>query len=640
MWLLYGGQGWIGRQFREELDRQNIVYVCGRSRIDDTDGIRKELDRHAPTRVVCLAGRTSGGAYTTIDYLEGGKKQTHENVRDNLFGPLQLALMTQERGLHLTYLGTGCIFNYDAEHRVQDEEKGFTEDDRPNFWGSSYSIVKGFTDRLMHFYPHVLNLRIRMPINEDLECPRNFIAKILRYEKICSIANSMTVIPDVLPIMVDMIRNERKGTINLTNPGVISHNEILDMYREIIDPTFTYQNFTLEEQNKILRSERSNNRLDTTALEKDYFILPIYESIQRLFKRIRKQRILRLEPRMKSMLVTGGFGFIGSNFIRYMRREYPDMTIVNVDKVSYCSRREHLADLDITNYEVDINEMRTLLDILETHQIDLVVHFAAQSHVDNSFNNSIQFTQDNIAGTHNLLEACKHYNRLTRFLHISTDEVYGETTRPEPFTETHLPNPTNPYAATKISAEFLVQSYFHCFDLPIIIIRGNNVYGPRQYPEKLIPKFILLLQNGKKCTIHGNGNTRRNFIYVDDICACVRLVLERGKINEIYNIGTENEHSVKQIANRLIYLLRGNHVDPLDYYEYVPDRFYNDFQYRIDCNKVKRLGWESRVSFEEGLQRTIAYYASPNPFATIDIDDPQTPCTHENNTTVPSDTDE
>jgi dTDP-glucose 4,6-dehydratase len=207
------------------------------------------------------------------------------------------------------------------------------------------------------------------------------------------------------------------------------------------------------------------------------------------------------------------------------------------------------------------------------------------------------------------LEACKRHKKLSRFIHISTDEVYGETTRNEPFTETHLPNPTNPYAATKISAEFLVQSYFHCFDLPIIIVRGNNVYGPRQFPEKLIPKFIQHLQNNSKCTIHGNGNTRRNFIYVEDMCRCIMTIIEKGCINEIYNIGTTNEYSVLQIAQMLISQLKGSHVDPRDYFKFVPDRFYNDFQYRIDFTKVMALGWEPRISFSIGLRQTIDYYS-------------------------------
>lgn len=568
-------------------------------------------------RVVCLAGRTSGGEYNTIDYLEGGKKQTYENVRDNLFGPIQLALLCKKLNVHMTYLGTGCIFNYDFQHTTQNEN-GFLEEDMPNFFGSSYSVVKGFTDRLFHMdhiFENTLNLRIRMPINEDLSSTRNFITKITNYKKICSIPNSMTVIPDVLPIMIDMIQHKKTGTINLVNPGVISHNEILDMYTEIVDPTFTYENFTLEEQSKVLKSDRSNNRLDTTQLEKDYFILPIYESVQRLLKRVKKQTIMALAPKMDHVLVTGGFGFIGSNFIHMLYKTYPTICVVNVDKVSYCSRKEHLDGLNVINYENDINEMNKMLEILEKHNIDVVVHFAAESHVDSSFENSIQFTQSNISGTHNLLEACKRYGKLSRFIHISTDEVYGETMGNIPFTEDHLPNPTNPYAATKISAEFIVQSYFHCFDTPIIIIRGNNVYGRHQYLEKVIPKFITSLLNNKKCTIHGNGNTRRNFIHVDDMCRCILTVIEKGSINEVYNIGTNHEYSVKQIADKLIYMIKGNHVNPPEYYEYVADRYYNDFQYRIDVSKVEKLGWKSRLSFEEGLQNTLDYYANPdNPF--------------------------
>jgi dTDP-glucose 4,6-dehydratase len=613
MWFIIGGNGWIGKQVIQILDSKSIPYHLAVSRMDQYVEIRGEILKTKPDRVVCLAGRTSGDNIPTIDYLEGGREKTYENVRDNLFGPMQLCYLTKELGIHFAYLGTGCIFNYDNDHSLQNK-KGFKEEDEPNFFGSSYSIVKGFTDRLFHFEKdHMLNIRIRMPINEDLTSSRNFIHKITHYEKICSISNSMTVLPDLIPIMVDMIDKKKTGTVNLVNPGTISHNEILDLYKEIIDPEFTYQNFTLEEQNQILRSHRSNNRLDTTRLESEYFVLPIYDSIKRMFKRIHKEKIMKIPTRMNTILVTGGYGFIGSNFIHLLHQMYPNCQIINIDKVSYCSRREHLKDLNerVISYITDINNMEFVLDVLKKHKVDTVVHFAAQSHVDNSFNNSIQFTQDNVSGTHNLLEACKRYNKLSRFIHISTDEVYGETIRKEPFKEFDLPNPTNPYAATKISAEFLVQSYFHCFDLPVIIIRGNNVYGPRQYPEKIIPKFIVHLASGKKCTIHGSGNTRRNFIYVEDICRCILTVVEKGQISEIYNIGTENEWSVLDIAHQLITLVKGSHVDPKDYIEFIEDRFYNDFQYRIDSTKVENLGWKPQVSFQQGLKRTIEYYLDP-----------------------------
>lgn len=614
MWFIVGSQGWIGKQFIRVLAERGISYVKAEGRMDDVGSLQTQLLRCKPDRVVCLAGRTSGGKYTTIDYLEGGRQQTYENVRDNLFGPLLLSSLSREMGLHFSYLGTGCIFNYDEDHSLQNG-RGFHEDDEPNFFGSSYSIVKGFTDRLFHLEKqHMLNIRIRMPINDDMTSPRNFLHKIRKYEKICSIPNSMTVLPDLLPIMVDMIMKKKTGTINLVNPGVISHNQILDLYKEIIDPTFTYQNFSLEEQEKVLQSQRSNNLLDTTRLESEYFVLPIYESVKRLLKRIHKKETLKQPVRMKTVLVTGGYGFIGSNFIHLLNSKMPETRIINIDKISYCSSPSHLDGLNVISYDIDINEMEEVLNILKDHRVDMVVHFAAQSHVDNSFNNSIQFTQDNVMGTHNLLEACKRYGELSRFIHISTDEVYGETVRKEPSKEDELPNPTNPYAATKIAAEFLVQSYFHCFDLPTIIVRGNNVYGPRQYPEKIIPKFIVNLMNGKKCTIHGSGNTRRNFIFVEDTCEAVLTIAQKGMINQVYNIGNENEWSAYQIAIHLIGILRGSHVDPKDFIEYVPDRFYNDFQYRIDSTKIRDLGWSPKINFSDGLQKTIDYYRNYSAF--------------------------
>ena len=227
----------------------------------------------SPTHVIAFIGRTHGKIgekiYTTIDYLEEPNK-LQDNVRDNLFSPLVLAFLCQKLNLHFTYLGTGCIFKYDEEHLFGQEVNGFTEDSLPNFFGSSYSTVKGFTDQLMKFFDNsVLNLRIRMPITAEYNT-RNFITKITTYEKICSIPNSMTVIPELLPKVLDMMKNRVTGTINLTNPGLISHNEILEMYREIVDTNFVWKNFSEKEQRKILTSDRSNNYLDTQKLEQMY----------------------------------------------------------------------------------------------------------------------------------------------------------------------------------------------------------------------------------------------------------------------------------------------------------------------------------------------------------------------------------
>ena len=268
--LVYGSKGWIGSQFIDLLKSNNIVYLEGYCRVDDVEDLEAELLRVAPTHIVAFIGRTHGKigekVYTTIDYLEEpGKLQ--DNVKDNLFSPLVLAFLCKRLDIHFTYLGTGCIFKYDEEHPFGEEVNGFNEDDVPNFFGSSYSTVKGFTDRLMKFFDDsVLNLRIRMPIIGRPN-PRNFITKISTYEKICSIPNSMTVLPELLPKVLDMMCNRVTGTMNLTNPGLISHNEILEMYKEIVDPDFVWQNFSAEDQRKILTSDRSNNYLDTERLE-------------------------------------------------------------------------------------------------------------------------------------------------------------------------------------------------------------------------------------------------------------------------------------------------------------------------------------------------------------------------------------
>jgi 3,5-epimerase/4-reductase len=264
--LVFGGTGWIGGQIVEELRRVGyVVSTVQHPRADDTDAVGRLLDEAKPDRVICLVGRTHGPGFPTIDYLEQPGKLV-ENVRDNLYAPISLALLCKERGIHMTYMGTGCIFEYDAEHR-EGSVVGFKEADLPNFFGSSYSVVKGYTDRMMHLLEgSVLNVRIRMPI-VDTHHPRNFITKITSYAKVCSIPNSMTVLPTLLPRLVDLIDRGEVGTVNMTNPGVISHNKILEMYREIVDPTFTWTNFSIEEQNTILASRRSNNLLDTGRLE-------------------------------------------------------------------------------------------------------------------------------------------------------------------------------------------------------------------------------------------------------------------------------------------------------------------------------------------------------------------------------------
>lgn len=279
-WLIYGSKGWIGGMVKQSIQSiyPSHTIIEGTARADHENDVEKEIVEHQPDRVMSVIGRTHGPGYSTIDYLEQ-KGKLVENVKDNLYSPMVLAILCKKYGIHFTYLGTGCIFTYSDNKRV------FTEDDKPNFFGSGYSTVKGFTDRLMHFFDDsVLNLRIRMPIIGEHH-PRNFITKIVTYEKICSIANSMTVLDELIPVMIDMAFRKTTGTVNMTNPGVITHNEILEMYKKYVDPTKTWQNFTEEEQSKILLSGRSNNELDASKLAKMYpNVKPIRESVEYLLQ--------------------------------------------------------------------------------------------------------------------------------------------------------------------------------------------------------------------------------------------------------------------------------------------------------------------------------------------------------------------
>ena len=314
------------------------------------------------------------------------------------------------------------------------------------------------------------------------------------------------------------------------------------------------------------------------------------------------------------LLVTGGCGFIGSNFVNYYFTQNKDVTIVNLDAMYYCasetnvaedvrkSERYHLVKGNLCSYDLIAN-------ILKIYQIDTIIHFAAQSHVQNSFEDALQYTHDNVQGTHTLLEASRKYGKINRFIHISTDEVYGESMlneNEEKKNENSILCPTNPYAATKAAAELIAKSYYHSFKMPIIITRGNNVYGPNQYPEKLIPRFIQQLKLDEKVTIQGDGSNVRAFLHVNDVCSALQLVLEKGEIGEIYNVGSDDHHeyTVIQIAHILIEKIKGT-ITHDDWITYIEDRPFNDKRYYISNEKVKQLGWTIDVDFNKGIDELI-----------------------------------
>ena len=340
------------------------------------------------------------------------------------------------------------------------------------------------------------------------------------------------------------------------------------------------------------------------------------------FRREEDENVLNLRKNgdtrpMKHLLVTGGCGFIGANFINHFVVAHPDIHVYNVDKMDYCANEKSVEVRDKETYHFirgDICNTDLIMHIMTTHDIDTVLNFAACSHVDNSFGNSMTFTRNNVYGTHNLLECARVYGKIEKFIHVSTDEVYGEVSSSQH--ENAMLNPTNPYAATKAAAEFIAKSYLLSFGLPVIITRGNNVYGKYQYPEKLIPRFSMLLTKGNKLTIQGSGKNTRTFIHANDVAKGFETVLMKGFIGEIYNIGSRDEHSVLEVASLIV-----NHIKPGDsvdkHLTTVKDRDFNDTRYDIDCSKLHKLGWKPVIDFAEGFKETVEWYhkeAIPNGF--------------------------
>lgn len=307
------------------------------------------------------------------------------------------------------------------------------------------------------------------------------------------------------------------------------------------------------------------------------------------------------------LLVTGGAGFIGSNFIRYWLSNYPTDQIVNLDLLTYAGNLDNLRDIENNqNYKFvagDICEVALVNNLMQ--DVDLIVHFAAESHVDRSIKDSAAFIRTNVEGTRVLLEAAKNKGGI-RFHHISTDEVFGALAPDAPkFNETTPYDPRSPYSASKASSDHLVRAYYHTHKLPITISNCSNNYGPYQYPEKLIPLFITNLLEGKSVPVYGTGQNIRDWIHVDDHNRGVDLIIKHGRIGETYCLGGSSEKNNLEIT-KLILDLMGQGEDKI---EYVPDRLGHDLRYAIDYSKAqKELGWTPQIDFKSGLSQTVAWY--------------------------------
>ncbi|NIR47696.1 dTDP-glucose 4,6-dehydratase [candidate division KSB1 bacterium] len=307
---------------------------------------------------------------------------------------------------------------------------------------------------------------------------------------------------------------------------------------------------------------------------------------------------------MKTFLVTGGAGFIGSNYVRYMLNKHKDVRMVNLDKLTYAGNLDNLKDLknnsrykfikgDICN-EVLVNEIMP--------EVDVVVNFAAESHVDRSIGAPADFIKTDVFGTFVLLEAARR-NNIERFIQISTDEVYGSIENGA-FTETDPMMPSSPYSASKAGADRLAYSYFVTYDLPVQITRCSNNFGPYHYPEKLIPLFVTNAIEDKPLPIYGDGKNVRDWIYVEDHCEAIDFISSHGKLGEVYNIGGDNEKTNLEITEYILKKLE----KPKSLMTFVKDRLGHDRRYALDCSKLHKLGWKPKFDFDEALDKTIKWY--------------------------------
>lgn len=311
---------------------------------------------------------------------------------------------------------------------------------------------------------------------------------------------------------------------------------------------------------------------------------------------------------MERILVTGGAGFIGSNFIHYMLETHPSYTIVNLDKLTYAGNLENLENIQSEpNYHFvkgDIADQTLVESVIRQYQIDSIINFAAESHVDRSILGPAEFIQTNVVGTHVLLEVAKK-NSIQRFLQVSTDEVYGSAPVPHKFTEESLLRPSSPYAASKASGDMLALSYQHTFGTPVIITRCSNNYGPYQFPEKFIPLMISNAINNIPLPVYGDGLQVRDWIHARDHCVALDLVLHYGEIGKVYNISAEEERKNLDVVKLMLTKLG----KPESLVTFVKDRPGHDRRYAVDSQRIRReLGWKPAMSFEEGLDETIEWY--------------------------------
>ena len=308
---------------------------------------------------------------------------------------------------------------------------------------------------------------------------------------------------------------------------------------------------------------------------------------------------------MKKIVITGGAGFIGSHIVDHFAHEYPDAQILVFDKMTYA------ADIQNIMHHIESDRIKLLVgDICNLERCyqaledaDLLIHAAAESHVDNSFGNSMEFSKTNVLGTHALMEAALK-SGVPKIIHISTDEVYGEVIEGA-VSEDALLQPTNPYSASKAAADMIIQGYKKSFNLPVVTVRSNNIFGIRQFPEKILPKFMMLLMTGQKLTLHGTGENKRHFLAAQDLCRALDLLVHKGEIGEIYNIGTTDEYQNVEVAHMICDVFG---LDPEKWITHIEDRPFNDARYAITWEPLTALGWKPQIRLRDEIGNMANWY--------------------------------
>ena len=604
-WLVFGSGGFVGTHIVKYLEASGQEVVRA-DRVEKYEDAQRQIALHVPDRIVCCLGRTHTRACASIDGLEGVEAWP-DLALANLHAPFWIC-RAAELACPVLYIGTGCIYT--------GGEDEYAETDSPNFFGSAYSRVKASADAVLSAFGHVLIARIRMPV-ADYDSPRDLLCKLWSYPVIVDEGkNSVTVLSDLLPVLLALLHERVTGVFNAVNPSALTHPEILDIFSK---QGRSHRHTVAQSPEALgLKAQRSRCALDASKLQRAVSCLSretlkLYEvgaTIPDARESLARVAFLRRAPCESSVvLVTGGCGFIGSHFVQKWLAEHPEDRILNVDCLDEESgAKRSNVQADARRYEhiwLDLTMQHApaaLLQLFRERSVTKIVHFAAKTHVDASFDGdlSLAYTLTNVLGTHHLLEAARRHESLELFLHISTDEVYGDCSAQQASEDTIL-QPTNPYAASKAAAEMLVKAYTHSLKLPCTIVRLNNVYGPRQHVSKVIPRFSSLAFQGSPLPLHGSGDAKRCFIHASDAVDAVALVMACGKTGETYNVGGGFELTVRELALRINALTSSGGG-----LKNVQDRPYNDMRYLLDDSKLRALGWAPRVSFDDGLEETVA----------------------------------